>query len=187
MTRTSTIWRIVICALVLMTGVLGFARDPQESFLLVDVKGKGRITIQLFTDKAPKTTARIKELAMKKFYDGQKFFKVITKPRPFLAQFGDPLTKTKDLNDESIGTGGTGVTLPLEDTGIHHGVGAVGLSRLPEDPNSGDCQFYIMLGEAGFLDGKYCVFGQVTKDSLELLKRLDAGDVVTTVRVQEGK
>ena len=184
MMRMSVLGRVLILVSVVVLCLGGFIGQAKESFLVLQIKGKGELRIKLFTDKAPKTTARIKELATAKFYDNQKFFKVVRQPRPFLAQFGDPLTKTAALTDEKIGTGGSGQKIPFEDTGLHHGPGMDGLSRMPEDPNSGDCQFYVMLGEAGFLDGKYCVFGQVT-EGLELLKKLELGDVVTTARISE--
>ena len=41
------------------------------------------------------------------------------------------------------------------------------------DPNSASCQFFICLGDAAFLDGKYSAFGQIADEaSLETLKKL---------------
>ncbi len=146
----------------------------------MQIAGRGNVVIRLYTDEAPKTTAHISKLVRDGFYDGQKIFKAVKKPRPFLVQFGDPQTKTRPIDDPAMGTGGTGTKIPYEASGLRHVRGAVGLSRLPEDKDSGDCQFYIMLGAYSFLDDNYTVFGQVV-EGLDLLDSLEPGDVVTKV------
>ena len=158
--------------------------EAASTRLVLQVEGRGKIVINLYTQEAPKTTARIMELAQSGFYDNQKFFKVVRQPRPFAVYFGDPNTKTKALDDRSIGSGSSGKTIPYENSGIDHQVGSVGLSLKAGQPGTGDCQFYISLGEFNFLDGQYTVFGQVTKDSLPLLDKLEKGDLVTKVSVQ---
>src|ERR671934_2810761 len=71
-----------------------FAQDL-ENTLYMDLS-YGRVVIQLRPDVAPKTVARIKELARQGFYDGTPFHRVI---RDFMAQGGDPT---------GTGTGGFG-------------------------------------------------------------------------------
>jgi peptidylprolyl isomerase len=56
---------------------------------------KGRILVELAPRIAPATAARIRDLARRKFYDGQSFFRVIDE---FMDQTGDPL---------NTGTGGS--------------------------------------------------------------------------------
>jgi len=155
------------------------------AILNLEIAGKGTLSIQLNQTKAPATTAHIIKLAQSGFYNGQKFFKVVRQPRPFAIYFGDPLTKTKSIDDASIGSGGSGAKVPYENTGITHRAGAVGLSHKPGDQNSGDCQFYVCLGDYGFLDGQYTVFGQVTKDSMPLLDKIERGDVVSQATITD--
>lgn len=165
------------------------AQDPgrEETRLVLSIENKGRVGIRLFADKAPKTVARIVELTNQGFYNGQRFFRVVRSPRPFLAHFGDPNSKSKDLSDPSMGSGGTGRKVPYEDSGASHVYGAVGMSRLPDDKDSGDCQFYIVLGNNNkFLDGSYTVFGQVV-EGLELLGRLEQGDRVSTAKIETAR
>ncbi len=175
----------------LLLGALVFAGPAKGSFdagsittMTLEVAGRGKIVIRMRTDVAPQTCKKIMSLAKDGFYTDQKFFKVIKQPRPFLVQFGDPLTKTKRLDDSSIGTGGTGKKIDFENSGLKHVRGAVGLSRQPDDKNSGDCQFYFMLDAYSFLDDNYTVFGQVTQ-GLEILDTLQVGDQVTKVTLEE--
>jgi len=150
--------------------------------LILPVMGKNDLEIRLFEREAPRTTAHVLQLAERGFYDQQRFFRVVRQPRPFAAYFGDPASRTTAMDDPSLGRGGTGARIPYEETGRRHVVGAVGMSRLPDDRDSGDCQFYIVLGPAAFLDGSYTVFGQVTSE-LDQLTRLETGDRVGKVRV----
>lgn len=160
---------------------------PKAQTLTVEIADRGSIVIELFSEKAPLATAHIGGLAERGFYNGQKIFRVVRSPRPFLAQMGDPNTKNKPLTDESIGQGGSGAKIPFEDTGAKHTVGAVGLA-MKADANGkliGDSQFYFMLGTAGFLDGKYTVFGRITK-GLDLLEKLTEGDTISKVTFNRG-
>lgn len=157
----------------------GFTPAPAAGRLTVDIEGKGRIVIEL-SDEAPKAVARITGLAREGFYDSQRFHKVVRSPRPFLAQIGDPNSKTGDLNAASMGTYTTGTRVPFEQTSLKHVRGAVGLSRLDSGRDTGDTQFYFCLGSYPFLDGQYTVFGQVTQ-GLDLLDKISQGDRVTRV------
>ncbi len=172
-----------IFLVLLLAAAVGFASPEAGPFLVLEIEGKGTIKIKLHTSEAPVTTKRIIELTNQKFYDGQRFFKVIRQPRPFLAQVGDPNSRTKRLDDPSLGTSGTGKRLAYEDSGFSHVPGAVGLSHLPNDKDSGDCQFYIVLGKSSFLDGNYTVFGQVSQ-GMDQLERLELGDRITSARIE---
>lgn len=176
--------------LTLTTGLLisGLAMAaPKPQSLVVEIADRGEIVIELMSEKAPLATAHIGSLAANGFYNGQKIFRVARSPRPFLAQMGDPNTKKLPLTDEAIGSGGAGAAIPFEETGLKHTRGAVGLA-MKADANGklvGDSQFYFMLGNAGFLDGKYTVFGRITK-GLDLLDKLAEGDVITRVTFNRG-
>jgi peptidylprolyl isomerase len=132
-----------------------------ENTLYLDVPA-GRVVIALRPDLAPKTVARIKELARRGFYDGLAFHRVIA---GFMAQTGDP---------RGDGTGGSGQKLKAEFSQAHFERGTVGMARA-NDPDSADSQFFICLAPAGFLDGKYTVFGQVTS-GMEFVDAIKKGD-----------
>ncbi len=59
--------------------------DP-ENLLVIDTT-KGRILVEMIPEMAPKSVARIKELAREHFYDGLTFHRVVD---DFMAQGGDP-------------------------------------------------------------------------------------------------
>jgi cyclophilin family peptidyl-prolyl cis-trans isomerase len=182
--RLLGIWVLVI-ALVGMIGAQDYKPRSGETVMKLAVEGRGNVYIRLYTKEAPKTTKHISNLVKKGFYDGQKFFRVVTTPRPYIAQIGDPQTKTKDIDDPSIGNGGSGERVPYEDTKKSNETGTVGLSTLPKDRDSGDSQFYINLAPNKFFDGNYTVFGVVV-DSMEVVRKIQRGDRVTKATILEG-
>ena len=134
--------------------------DP-ENTLYMELAG-GRVTITLRPDLAPGHVARIKELTREGFYDGVVFHRVI---EGFMAQGGDPT---------GTGMGGSGQKLKAEFSREPHVRGTCSMARA-QDPNSADSQFFICFDEAGFLDGQYTVWGQVT-DGIEAVDAIKRGD-----------
>ncbi|MFM9873631.1 MAG: peptidylprolyl isomerase [Fimbriimonadaceae bacterium] len=173
---------ILITALCAVTPI-GLSRSSVANpSMTLSVAGKGDVVIELYRSEAPNTVAHIIKLAKSGFYKDQKFYAVLKDPRPFLVRFGDPNTKTKPMNDSSIGNGGSGAQIQFENSGKSHVKGAVGLATRPESPKVGDSQFYIMLDSKPFLDGSYTVFGQVVK-GMDVVSKIDVGDQVTSVTI----
>lgn len=130
----------------------------------------GSIEAELYPNEAPKTVARISELAKKGFYDGLTFHRVVP---GFVVQGGDP---------KGDGTGGSGQNLPAEFNSHKHVEGTLAMARA-SDPNSADSQFYISLGSHSHLDNNYTVFGKVTK-GMDAVKQIKVGDKMTKVTVK---
>ncbi len=110
------------------------------------------------------------KLAKSGFYDGTIFHRVIP---GFMIQGGDPNTKGPDKS--TYGMGGPGYTIDAEFNKISHKRGIVSMAR-SRDPNSAGSQFFIVVKDSPFLDGKYTVFGEVVKgmevaDKIVSLKR----------------
>jgi cyclophilin family peptidyl-prolyl cis-trans isomerase len=160
----------------------GYSPKPGETVLRLNFEGKGSVFIKLHTKEAPRTASHIVSLAISGFYDGQKVFRAEKSPKPFIVQMGDPQTKTKNLDDPSIGKGGSGTKIDYEESGYPNDEGAVGLAAILGDKNSGDSQFYILLGRARFLDGSYTVFGQVVA-GMDIVRKLDRGDRITSASI----
>lgn len=135
------------------------AQDP-ENTLYLDLKD-GRVVIELLPELAPKHVARIKELTRAGFYDGLVFHRVID---GFMAQGGDP---------DGNGTGGSGQNLPAEFSREPFARGVLGMAR-SQDINSGDSQFFIMLGAATHLNGQYTVWGRVA-DGMDFVDSIKKG------------
>lgn len=118
----------------------------------------GEIEIKLFRDKAPKHVENFIKLAKSGFYNGTIFHRVIP---GFMIQGGDP--NTKDLNKKELyGMGGPGHSVKAEFNDVPHKRGIVSMAR-SNDPDSAGSQFFIVVEDSPFLDGKYTVFGQVVK------------------------
>jgi peptidyl-prolyl cis-trans isomerase B (cyclophilin B) len=116
----------------------------------------GDLVLEFWPDVAPKTVENFKSLAKKGFYDGTAFHRIV---QGFMIQGGDPLTK--DAKKESAwGTGGPGHTVKAEFNDRSHQRGVVSMAR-SSDPDSAGSQFFICLGDASFLDGKYTAFGKL--------------------------
>lgn len=121
----------------------------------------GDVEIKLRADLAPGHVERITELASEGFYDGVVFHRVID---GFMAQGGDP-----------TGTGMSGSDkpdIPAEFSQEPHARGVCSMARTM-DPNSANSQFFICLDDAGFLDGQYTVWGEVTSgmDAVDALPK----------------
>lgn len=115
----------------------------------------GEIVIELKPEVAPKTVENFVKLADSKFYDGTLFHRIIS---TFVIQGGDP--NTKDQPPGTWGTGGPGYAIDAEISNLKHTKYAVSMAR-GTDINSAGSQFFIVTGDAPFLDGKYTIFGEV--------------------------
>ena len=98
------------------------------------------------------------KLAKAGFYNGTIFHRVIP---GFMIQGGDPNTKDP-TKKELYGMGGPGHSVKAEFNDTPHKRGIVSMAR-SSDPNSGGSQFFIVVEDSHFLDGKYTVFGEVVK------------------------
>jgi cyclophilin family peptidyl-prolyl cis-trans isomerase len=169
---------IMLATLGMASAQSSYSPKQGETVIRVAVEGRGNIYIQLFTKEAPQTTGHILDLVRSGFYNSQRFHRVVKSPRPYLVQIGDPASKTQDVSDGA--SGGSGVRIPYENTGMGHVQGAVGLAAQPDDKNSGDSQFYIMLAPAKFLDGNYTVFGRVVL-GMDVVQKIERGDRVVSI------
>ncbi len=171
--------------------------NPKVAMTIL-VKGKPSvIEVELYAKETPKTVEHFLDLVNKKFYDGILIHRYSA---GFVAQAGDPKSKTIDpkkakiettplgIMIEGLGKGGSGTSVPLEATETHVR-GTLGLAR-SSAPDSGDSQFFFNLANNTRLDGAknretgggYCAFGRVTK-GLDVMDKLRVGDRIKTVRV----
>ncbi len=171
--------RLLVWSAILALGVsLHAMQGGQLERVTLEVEGKGQIVIEMDRARAPKTVAHIADLVQSGFYNQQRFHKVVKSPRPYLVQIGDPASRTGDINSPTMGTTQPSTKIAYENTGLKHVRGAVGLSRLDGNRDSGDSQFYITLDSYPFLDGQYTVFGRVVK-GMEVVDKITVGDRVT--------
>jgi len=174
---------------------------------------KGDVQVSLDGDSAPLTAGNFVDLVGRGVYNGTLFHRVVKEPVPFVVQGGDPLSADPKANPDLLGSGGfmdpaTGQQrlIPLElllageseprygatlsgpgqqaKLKLVHARGSLAMAR-SNDPNSASSQFYVALRSLPELDGRYAVFGQVTK-GMEVVDRLVQGDKLIKAAVVEG-
>lgn len=180
-----SLFRFVLLVLafcsVVASGGQEYAPKAGETVVKIVVEGRGDIYVRLHVKEAPKTTSHILKLVRDGFYDGQRFHKVERSPRPYLVEAGDPQSRD-GVDTPNIGHGSTGVRVAYEESGFLNEEGAVGLAHNVDDRDSGDCQFYMLLTAAKWLDGDYTVFGKVVS-GMEVLRKIQKGDKITSMSV----
>jgi peptidyl-prolyl cis-trans isomerase B (cyclophilin B) len=132
----------------------------------------GEMTVEFWSDVAPKTVENFKTLAKKGFYDGTAFHRII---KGFMIQGGDPLTKDPAA-EARWGTGDPGYKIKAEFNEKKHVKGVLSMAR-SANPDSAGCQFFICLDAAPHLDKQYTAFGKVAKglDVLEAIGNTPTG------------
>ena len=157
------------------------AKSPGAGPVIVLETAKGTIEFETYPDEAPKTVARILELAKKGFYNGHRFHRA--EPN-FLIQVGDPTSR--DVSKESWwGRAGSGKPIGVSEISKkrRHMRGAVAMAHTG-NPALADSQFYIVLQPRPGLDGKYTVFGRVIS-GMDVADTIKRGDVLKKVSVKE--
>jgi cyclophilin family peptidyl-prolyl cis-trans isomerase len=151
---------------------------PGETVVKMTIEGKGDLYMQMYVKEAPKTCDNFLKLVKEKFYDGIRFHRVVPS---FVAQAGDPQSKTLPMGDPKLGNGGPGYTIKFEPNPMKHEKGALGMARTP-DPDSAGSQFYICLEPQARLDGQYVVFGKVVQ-GFEIVQQIRQGDKIVEARI----
>lgn len=134
----------------------------------------GTIEVVLYND-TPGHRDNFVKLVREGFYDGLLFHRVIN---GFMIQGGDPDSRNA-APGQKLGDGEAGPWLPAEiEPWLVHKKGSLAAARESDDVNpdmmSSSSQFYIALGHYAHLDGKYTIFGEVTRG-------LDVAEKIQTV------
>ncbi len=170
---------ILSCLAAVSLGAAAFSEEPKTEDKKTEEKkpvstpnevaviktSEGELTVEFWSDVAPKTVENFKKLAKDGFYDGTAFHRII---KGFMIQGGDPNTKDPAKEDQ-YGTGGPGYQIAAEFSEKSHQRGVLSMAR-SSDPNSAGSQFFICDGDASFLDRKYTAFGKVAKGDDVLTK-----------------
>jgi peptidylprolyl isomerase len=136
------------------------AANPEDTILMETPHGE--VVIELRPDLAPAHAERLRTLTREGFYDGVPFHRVIP---GFMAQTGDPT---------GTGRGGSELPdLPAEFSNERFTRGAVGMAR-SQNPNSANSQFFIVYGDASWLDGQYTYVGDVVS-GMEAVDQIKKG------------
>lgn len=144
---------------------------------------KGPIYLELDYNKAPITVANFVTLAegnnnfitaeyLKKrpFFDGLKFHRVI---KEFMIQTGDP---------EGTGSGDAGYKFKDEFNDLLFDKGGV-LAMANSGPATNSSQFFITHVPTPWLDGKHTIFGHVVDNGMEIVNKIEEGDVIKSITI----
>jgi cyclophilin family peptidyl-prolyl cis-trans isomerase len=158
----------------LLASVLGDALGQEKNPVVVMDTSAGKITIELFADKAPITVKNFLQYADDKHYDGTIFHRVIA---DFMIQGGgmEPGLKEKKTRDP----------IKNESTnGLANERGTLAMART-NVPDSATSQFFINVKDNAFLDKAkardnvgYAVFGKVIDgmDVVDKIRRVETGN-----------
>lgn len=124
----------------------------REKLVAVVETNKGTIELELFAGETPRTVKNFVTLAVKGYYNGLTFHRVI---RDFMIQGGDPTATGeggksiygKDFEDEIV------PTMHFDDAGV--------LAMANTGPNTNGSQFFITTAATPWLDGRHTIFGKV--------------------------
>ena len=158
--------RGVIVAAALGALALGCS-EPLPERGVIRVRDLGTIEIEFLAEQAPETVRNFAELAREGFYDGTTFHRVIP---DFMIQGGDPNSKNDDPGDD--GRGGPGYRIDDEFSDVRHERGVVSMANMGF-PNSAGSQFFIVVKDSPYLDGKYTAFARVVS-GMEVADRIVA-------------
>jgi cyclophilin family peptidyl-prolyl cis-trans isomerase len=156
--------------------------SPRPDGLYAEIRtSKGLIVARLEQDLTPMTVANFVGLAEgtipnsafdsgRPFFDGSVYHRVVP---GHVIQTGIP---------RSDRARGPGYTFPNEIHArlSHNHAGALNMAN--SGPHTNASQFCITLGDRGYLDGDYTVFGEVVQ-GMDVVMRIAQGDVVESVRI----
>ena len=130
----------------------------------------GKVRIRMEPDWAPNHVRNFLKLVSTGWYDGTAFHRLV---KGFVLQGGMPNTR---LGNPTHPADRWVHTLKGEfRPGIKHVRGIVSMAR-GDDPDSADTSFFLMLGDAPYLDGKYSAFGRVVS-GMEVLDAFEKEEV----------
>ena len=149
-----------------------FAADTPEQLAahraLVETTA-GSFTLAFDAGKAPEHIRNFLQLAQAGVFDGTSFHRVV---RGFVAQAGALNTRSAPLTEKQQKLVHR---LQPEFSETKHVRGTLSMAR-GDDPASATTSFFIVLGDAPNLDGKYSVFGRVV-DGMDTLSKIEAAPV----------
>ena len=158
----------------LLISFIGAAVAENNDKVAVLETEHGKLVIEFFPDDAPNTVENFIKLVEAGFYDSTIFHRVIS---DFMIQGGDPLTKPGAYQSaqKEWGTGGpvdedgNQIYIPAEFNTIKHNRGILSMARSAH-PDSAGSQFFIVHGDAPWLDEQYTAFGRlITEESFQTL------------------
>ncbi len=139
---------------------------------------KGDVIVRLYPEWAPSTVANFLELARRRYFDGNRWFRIVP---DFVVQTGDPTDN---------GEGDAGYMIPAEENPVEERAGTIAMG-LNYDGNgaqrdSAGTQFYITLSPQLHLDRDFSVFGEVANGFNVLAYLVESDHIRVVTRISDG-
>ena len=135
----------------------------------------GLIGLELFPESAPESVRNFLNLSSTGLFDGTTFSRVVP---GFVIQGGNMWSREGGKVTRAVGERARR-TIPDEPSSILHQRGILSMAR-PDEPNKATTDFFILVKDAPFLDGKFAAFGRVTKG-------MEVVDAINKMPVTEDK
>ncbi|HSL94259.1 MAG TPA: peptidylprolyl isomerase [Bacillota bacterium] len=141
--------------------------EQQNPVVTLEIEAGGTVRIELLPGVALNTVRNFVALVERGFYDGLRFHRIIP---GFMVQGGDP---------QGNGTGGPNHYIYGEfasngiPNNLPHIRGTISMARSQHNDSAGS-QFFLVVGDASFLDGKYAGFGRVL-EGMDVVDRIVNG------------
>jgi cyclophilin family peptidyl-prolyl cis-trans isomerase len=140
-------------------------RIPRDQRAIVNTT-KGEVIFDLHVEEAPGSVANFVHLVLDGYYNGKAFHRVVSN---FVVQGGC---------DRGDGWGSAPYSIRSEFSGRRYATGSVGLASAGKDTES--TQWFITHSPTPHLDGRYTIFGTVSK-GMENVHRLEIGDSILSI------
>ena len=143
-------------------------RDARVRVTMAPASGGGSFELRLFVDEAPATIRTFAALAVKGYYDGLTFHRVVTN---FVIQGGSPAANEYVGNSRFL----------RDELGLRsHERGTLGISTRGRD--TGDAQIFVNLIDNWRLDHDYTVFAEVVR-GMDVVDGVLEGDVIERIDI----
>jgi len=130
---------------------------------------KGEFVIELLKNESPGSVVNFVKLANDKFFEGKKFHRVVPN---FVIQTGCT---------RGDGYGSLNYTVRSELGPLsYNNAGLVGMASAGKDTES--TQWFVTLAPAPHLDGRYTIFGKVSKN-IDVIDKISVGDIIEEVTI----
>ena len=166
----------ILMVMILLMGVAGCGKTEEKTeekkeetvaenqviHCEITVQDYGTMKLELYPDIAPVTVENFVKLVKSGFYTDNRFHRIID---GFMIQGGmDASGSAQRIYGEFEANG--------FDNPLKHTEGVISMARA-KDPDSASSQFFIMVGDADWLDGQYAAFGQVV-EGYEIAQKIAA-------------
>ena len=150
-----------LLSILLLLSINIHANEKNSHVVLETTQGK--IELELFPDIAPLAVENFTTHVKNGYYNGVAFHRII---KDFMIQGGDPTESgrggdsiwNKDFKDEFKGK-------TFDKAGI--------LAMANRGPHTNGSQFFITTAKTPWLNGRHTIFGEVTKDSMQTIMKLN--------------